>query len=143
MQVKEIMTDGPAYATPDTSLHVIAQMMVENDCGCIPIVESDNTKNPIGMITDRDIVIRTVAENRNPLDLQAEDIMTGGIVTVSPATSVEECCNLMESKQIRRVAVVDDNGGLCGMVAQADIAINAPTDKTAEVVQEVSNGASS
>ena len=143
MQVREIMTESPAFATPGTSLHVIAQMMVENDCGCIPIVESSETKSPIGMITDRDIVIRTVAENRNPLDLQAEDIMTGGIVTVSPETSVEECCNLMESKQIRRVAVVDNNGGLCGMVAQADIAINAPTDKTAEVVQEVSKGASS
>jgi CBS domain-containing protein len=142
MQVREIMTDSPAYATPDTSLHVIAQMMVENDCGCIPIVESGDTKSPIGMITDRDIVIRTIAENRNPMDLQAEDIMTGGIVTVSPETSVEECCNLMESKQIRRVAVVDGGGGLCGMVAQADIAINAPTDKTAEVVQEVSKGVS-
>ena len=142
MQIREIMTDSPAYATPDTSLQTIAQMMVENDCGCIPIVEGDDTKSPIGMITDRDIVIRTIAENRNPLDLQAEDIMTGGIVTVSPETSVEECCNLMESKQIRRVAVVDEAGALCGMVAQADIAINAPTDKTAEVVQEVSKGAS-
>jgi CBS domain-containing protein len=143
MQVREIMTDRPAYATPDTNLHLIAQMMVENDCGCIPIVESSDTKSPIGMITDRDIVIRTVAENRNPLDLQAEDIMTGGIVTVSPETSIEECCNLMESKQIRRVAVVDEAGALCGMIAQADIAINAPTDKTAEVVQEVSKGATS
>ena len=142
MQIKEIMTSSPAYATPDTSLHLIAQMMVENDCGCIPIVENGDSKSPIGMITDRDIVIRTVAENRNPLDLQAEDIMTGGIVTVNPETSVEECCNLMESKQIRRVAVVDKTGALCGMVAQADIAINAPTDKTAEVVQEVSKGAS-
>ena len=143
MQVKEIMTESPAYATPDTSLQVIAQMMVENDCGCIPIVErDDDVKSPIGMITDRDIVIRTITENRNPLDLQAEDIMTGGIVTVSPDTSIEECCNLMENKQIRRVAVVDEKGALCGMVAQADIAINAPTDKTAEVVQEVSKGAS-
>lgn len=142
MQVSEIMTGSPAFATPDTSLHVIAQMMVENDCGCIPIIEDENTKSPIGMITDRDIVIRTIAENRNPLEMRAEEIMTGGIVTVSPETSVEECCNLMESKQIRRVAVVDADGKLCGMVAQADIAINAPTDKTAEVVQEVSKGAS-
>lgn len=142
MQVRDIMSENPVYGTPDTSLHVIGQMMVENDCGCIPIVESNDTKSPIGMITDRDIVIRTVAENRNPLDLQAEDIMTGGIVTVAPETSVEECCNLMESKQIRRVAVVDADGALCGMVAQADIATKTSTDKTAEVVQEVSKGAS-
>lgn len=143
MQVKDIMTEKPVYGTPDTSLHVIAQMMVENDCGCIPIVATSETKNPIGMITDRDIVVRTVAENRDPFDLQAEDIMTGGIVTVSPETSIEECCHLMESKQIRRIAVIDESGALCGMVAQADIANNASTDKTAEVVQEVSKAATS
>lgn len=143
MQVKEIMTENPAHATPDTSLQAIAQLMVENDCGCIPIIEGGDAKSPIGMITDRDIVVRSVAENQNPLDLQAGDIMTGGIVTVTPETSVEECCNLMETKQIRRVAVVDKNGALCGMVAQADIAINASNDKTAEVVQEVSKAASS
>ncbi len=143
MQVKDIMTKNPAYGTPDTSLRVIAQLMVENDCGCIPIVSAENARMPIGVITDRDIVVRTVAEKRDPLDLQAEDIMSGGIVTVMPEMSIEECCNLMESKQIRRVAVIDENGVLCGMVAQADIANHAPTDKTAEVVQEVSKAATS
>lgn len=143
MQVSEIMTKNPAHAAPDTKIYEIAQMMVENDCGCIPIVENNDTKSPIGMITDRDIVVRSVAENKNPLDLTASDIMTGDIVTVSPDASVEECANLMENKQIRRVAVVDKNGALCGMVAQADIAINAPTHTTAEVVQEVSKGAGS
>ena len=142
MLVREIMTAQPVYGTPDTSLHVIAQMMVENDCGCIPIVENEQTQSPIGMITDRDIVIRTIAENRNPMDLQAEDIMTGGIITVAPDTNLEDCANLMESKQIRRIAVVDESGKLCGMVAQADIANNAPTHTTAEVVQEVSKTAS-
>lgn len=141
MQVKDIMTKNPVYGTPDTSLRVIAQMMVENDCGCIPIVASEEERTPIGMITDRDIVVRTVAANRDPFDLQAEDIMTGDIVTVMPEMSIEECCNLMEGKQIRRVAVINENGILCGMVAQADIAKHAPTDKTAEVVQEVSKAA--
>ncbi len=143
MQVKDIMTKSPVYGTPDTSLRVIAQMMVENDCGCIPIVASEEERTPIGMITDRDIVVRTVAANRDPFDLQAEDIMTGDIVTVMPEMSIEECCNLMEGKQIRRVAVINENGILCGMVAQADIANHAPTDKTAEVVQEVSKAATS
>lgn len=142
MQVSEIMTKNPAHAAPDTKIYEIAQMMVENDCGCIPIVENNDAKSPVGMITDRDIVVRSVAENKNPLDLKASDIMTGDIVSVSPEASVEECANLMETKQIRRVAVVDKNGALCGMVAQADIAINAPTRTTAEVVQEVSKGTS-
>ena len=92
----------------------------------------------IGVITDRDIACRAVAEGKNPLDLTAKDMMTSKVHTVTPKTSVEDCCNLMEEKQIRRVAVIDENGGCCGMVAQADIAINAGNQKTAEVVQKVS-----
>jgi CBS-domain-containing membrane protein len=67
--------------------------------------------------------------------------MTANVMTVTPETSLEECCNLMEEHQIRRVAVVDKNGSCCGMIAQADIAVNADSSKTAEVVQEVSRGA--
>ena len=142
MLVEEIMTKNPACCTAETSLQEVAQMMVEHDCGCIPVVENGETKEPIGVITDRDITIRTVAKGKNPLDLYASDVMSGNIVTITPDTTVEECCNLMESDQIRRVLVVDGNGACCGIVAQADVAINAPTHKTAEVVQEVSKGAS-
>jgi CBS domain-containing protein len=70
--------------------------------------------------------------------LTAGDVMTKNVITVSADTSVEDCSNLMEDNQIRRIAVIDENGGCCGMVAQADIAINANDNKTAEVVQEVS-----
>ncbi len=113
-------------------------MMVDNDCGCIPVVESESGKKPIGMITDRDITIRTVAEGKNPLDLTAADAMSNDAVTVTPDTTVEDCCNLMEDKQVRRVAVVDENGGCCGMVAQADVAKYASNGDTAELVKEVS-----
>ncbi|CAN5793318.1 CBS domain-containing protein [soil metagenome] len=138
MKVEEIMTKNPACCTADSKLQEVAQMMVKNDCGCIPVVENENSKKPIGMITDRDITIRTVAEGKNPLDLTAGDVMTDQVITVTSDTSVEDCCNKMESNQIRRVAVVDENGGCCGIVAQADVAINADKNKTAEVVQEVS-----
>lgn len=138
MNVSEIMSKSPALCMADTSLQEVAKMMVDNDCGCIPVVDNDNSKKPVGMITDRDITVRTVAEGKNPLDLTAADAMTGNVTTVTPQTSVEECCNLMEDKQIRRVAVIDENGACCGMVAQADIAINAEDKKTAQVVQEVS-----
>lgn len=141
MQVREIMTESPATATPDTQLTEIARMMVEHDCGCIPIVEGENSQKPVGMITDRDIVVRTIAEDKNPMNLRAEEIMTDELVTITPEASVEECSNLMESKQIRRLAVVDEQGALCGMVAQADIAVHAPTETTADLVQEVSKGA--
>ncbi len=138
MLVNEIMTENPACCTADTNLQEVAKMMVTNDCGCIPVVEDMANNKPIGMITDRDITIRTVAEGKNPLDLTAGKVMSKNVVTVTADTSVEDCCNMMEDNQIRRIAVVDENGCCCGMVAQADIAINANDNKTAEVVQEVS-----
>ena len=141
MNVKEVMTANPACCTPDTGLQEVAQMMVDNDCGCIPVVDGKETKMPLGMITDRDIACRVVAKGQNPLDLTAQDAMTTTVVSVTPETSLEECCNLMEESQIRRVLVVDQDGSCCGIVAQADVATNAGQAVTAEVVQEVSKGA--
>ena len=141
MNVKEMMTSDPACCTADTPLTEVAMMMKECDCGCIPVVDDMKSKKPVGMITDRDITIRTLAEGRNPMDMKASDAMTTNVMTVTPETSLEECCNLMEEHQIRRVAVVDQDGSCCGMIAQADIAVNADSRKTAEVVQEVSKGA--
>lgn len=138
MNVSEIMSDKPACCLAETPLREVAQMMVLNDCGCIPVVDGADSKKPIGILTDRDITIQTIAEGKNPLELTAGDIMTKNVVTVTPETSVEECCNLMEKNQIRRIAVVDESGACCGMVAQADIAVNAGESKTAEVVQSVS-----
>ena len=142
MNVKEVMTADPACCTADTSLQEVAKLMVANDCGCIPVVDDKNSKKPVGMITDRDITIRTVAEGKNPLDLTVSDAMSPNPVTVTPMTSLEECCNLMESNQVRRVAVIDEGGACCGIIAQADIAVNAGQQQTAEVVQEVSKSAS-
>jgi len=138
MKVKDIMTENPACCTTTTSLQETARMMHDYDCGCIPVVEDMDSKKPIGTITDRDITIRTIAHGKNPMEMTAGEIMTTQVVTVTPDTSVEECGNAMEKNQIRRVVVVDENGACCGMVAQADIAINADQDTAAEVVQEVS-----
>ena len=141
--VKEIMTKDPACCTSDASLQEAAKMMKDNDCGCIPVVENQNSKKPIGVITDRDIALRAVAAGKNPLDLTVKDAMTSSVETVKTDTSIEDCCNLMEEKQIRRVVVVDENGGCCGIVAQADIAIHSTDNKTAEMVEKVSKSSSS
>ena len=138
MLVKELMTEDPACCTGQTGLQEVAKMMVDNDCGCIPVVDSENSRMPIGMITDRDICCRAVAEGKNPLDLTASDAMTSTVISVTPDTKLEDCLNLMEDSQIRRIAVVDGNGALCGIVSQADVAMSAGDHKTAEVVQEVS-----
>lgn len=138
MKVSEIMSKDPACCTAETNLQEVAKMMVDNDCGCIPVVDGKDSKKPVGMITDRDITVRTVANGKNPLDLTAKDAMTDDAVTVSSNSGVEECLKLMEDNQLRRIAVVDEKGACCGMVAQADIAINADKSKTAEMVKEVS-----
>ena len=143
MKVSEIMTKDPACCTAETNLQEVAQMMVDHDCGCVPVVDDQKSRMPVGMITDRDITTRVVAKGQNPLDMTAGDAMTSTVVSVTPDMSVDECCNVMESSQIRRVAVVDETGACCGIVAQADVATNAMARQTAEVVQEVSRGATS
>lgn len=143
MQVREIMTENPACCPPETSLQEVALMMVENDCGCIPIIENRKTMKPVGTITDRDIAVRTFAAGQNPLEIKASDIMTSDIITVKPDISVEECCDVMEDGQIRRVLVVDENGSCCGIVAQADVAEYASPQQTAEVIREISEAEAS
>ena len=138
MQVKDVMTANPACCTPDTPLPEVARMMVDNDCGEIPVVENKESRIPVGVVTDRDIVCRTVAKDKNPLELAAADCMSTSIVTVTPATPVEECCRIMEEKQIRRVPVVDANGACCGIVALADLAREAKSGVAGDVVKEVS-----
>jgi len=138
MNAKDLMTPNPACCTPESSLQDVAAMMAEHDCGCIPIVESLASLKPVGVITDRDICLRTVAQGRNPLTLTARDSMSSPVVTVTPEKSVKDCSQMMEDNQIRRLVVVDETGGRCGIIAQADVARRASKQQTAQVVREVS-----
>ena len=110
MQVKEVMTADPACCVSEMALSEVAKIMVDHDCGAIPVVESNETKLPIGVITDRDIVCRTVARGLNPLDLTVANCFSKPCVTVTPDMSVEECSRVLEENQIRRVPVVDAGG---------------------------------
>ena len=138
MQVKDVMTPDPVCCTPDTTLQRVAEMMVEHDCGEIPVVENMASMKPTGVITDRDITCRTVAKGLNPLTLTVRECMTTPCVTVTPDTSLDECCRVLEKNQIRRVPIVDASGACCGIVALADIAKHATRRNAAEVVKEVS-----
>src|SRR5260370_9436672 len=122
MQAKDMMTMDPACCTADTALPEVARMMVDQDCGEIPVVENTSSKVPIGVVTDRDIVCRTVANGLNPLALTAADCMSNPIVAVTPETSLEECCRIMEEKLIRRVPVVNDRGSCLCIIALDDVA---------------------
>ncbi|HEX6125762.1 MAG TPA: CBS domain-containing protein [Pyrinomonadaceae bacterium] len=142
MKIKEIMTKDPVFAMPDTPLEEVARSMVQEDCGAIPVLEAEANKKPVGIVTDRDITCRSLAKGKDPMDLTAKDVMTGKVLTLTPEASMEECCDLMERNQVRRVVVVDDNNGECvGIVAQADIARTAPDHETAELVKDISKSA--
>lgn len=138
MDVRSAMTSDPACCTPDSTLRQVAQLMSDNDCGEIPVVDDHESRIPLGVVTDRDIAIRAVARGINPLEMPAADCMTSPAVSVTPATSLTACCQLMETHQIRRVLVVDDGGKLCGIVSLADVSRNAAGSTTAELVKEVS-----
>jgi CBS domain-containing protein len=141
VQVKEIMTSNPFCCTADTSLEEVAKAMVEHDCGEIPIVRTSKDRTLVGVVTDRDIVCRLVAQGINPVEEAAESCRSSLVVSVRETTPVEECARIMEESQIRRVPVVNGGGMCCGIVAQADIAKNASRKITADLVKDVSQPA--
>src|SRR5207244_13213441 len=123
-QARDIMTPDPACCSANTTLDQVAKMMVQNNCGEIPIVDTAN--QPVGVVTDRDIVCRVVAEGKNPAGHTAASAMTKRVVTVSADASLEDVICAMTDHQIRRVLVVDDGGCCAGIIAQADIASQEP-----------------
>jgi len=138
MNVQDVMTQNPACCTPDTPLQDVARMMVENDCGAIPVVDSIRNMKPVGMITDRDITCRAVAQGLNPLELRAQDCMTRGAVSVEQNASLEDCEEIMKDNQLRRIIAVDEDGRCCGIVTQAHIANYASDLEVAGVLKEIS-----
>ena len=136
MKAQDIMTSDPTCCSPDTKVEDVAKLMAEQDCGEIPVVDSE--RKVVGVITDRDIACRVVAQSKDPKQTEVRDVMSRPVVTATPETSVEDCCAMMEQHQIRRVPVVDQRGGCCGMVAQADIALRADERETGAVVRDVS-----
>jgi CBS domain-containing protein len=138
MNVLDIMTKSPAVCNPETRLTDVARMMVEHDCGAIPVVRSQNDTSPIGIITDRDIVIRVVAEGRSPAEHTVRDAMSASVATVHGSDSLQTALKVMQDNQVRRVPVINEQGHVIGMLAQADVALNASADQTADVLREVS-----
>ena len=139
MSVKTVMTENPACCTPSTLLSDVARLMVENDCGEIPVVEDMTTRKLAGVITDRDITTRIVATGRNSAEAKAMDCMTTPCVSVTAESTLETCCEVMETNKIRRVPVVDGKGGVVGIVALADVVRTANAATTQSVIKEVSS----
>jgi CBS domain-containing protein len=138
VKVNEVMTTDLGCCTMDTPLRQCAQMMVDCNCGAIPVVEDMNSMRLMGIITDRDIVVRAVAKGMDCETTRVADCMTTAPGTVQPEASLDEVERLMSVMQVRRVPVADNQGHLIGIVSQADLALAAPKPEVGEVVQDIS-----
>jgi CBS domain-containing protein len=138
MKVRDVMTPKPSCCLPETTLTAVADLMSKCDCGAIPVVGDADGQFPIGMITDRDIVTRGLAGGSNPLKLVARDCMTTPAVTITEDSDLDECLDLLEERQLRRVIVVDKKGRCSGIVAQADVAAHATKRESGKLLRKVS-----
>jgi len=137
MKCREIMTKNVKTATREMSLQEVAALMRDGDMGAVPVV--DNGKL-IGIVTDRDIVVRAVSEGKTA-DSPISEAMTTELFTVAPDDFVFEAIRLMGDKQVRRIPVVNDDGSLAGIIAMADVALEMEDEREiAETLEEISSG---
>jgi CBS domain-containing protein len=128
MRAAEIMTENPEVVTPEATLADAARKMRDLNVGIIPVVESEQNRRLRGVITDRDIAVRAVAEGMDASSTRVQDVMTSGVETCNKNDSVQDVLSLMEREQVRRVPITDREGRLVGIVAQADVATDLDSD---------------
>jgi CBS domain-containing protein len=133
--ISEFMTSELCTIDADKSVAYAAKMLRDEDVGLAPIVEGDRL---VGTLTDRDIAIRVVAEGRDPDSTTAREVASTELVTLDPQQDLDEALRLMAEHQVRRLPVVEEDGRLVGIVAQADIARQQNDAKTGEVVEQIS-----
>ena len=133
--VREVMTSKLCSIDTDKSITYAAKMMRDEDVGLAPIVEGDRL---VGVLTDRDIAVRVVAEGRDPEQVKVTEVASRDVVTLDPQQDLDEALRLMAQHQVRRLPVVEEDGRLVGVVAQADVAQQADERKTGEVVEQIS-----
>lgn len=137
-RVRDLMTEDPVCCLPSTHLNVVAKLMIQYDCGLIPVVFSIERPKVIGVITDRDITTRTVALGLNPLELTALDVMSSPAKVVTMDMTLDDCCTLMKEEKIRRVPVVDEDEFCCGLLSLADIARKSEDLVMASMIHDLS-----
>ena len=139
MRVQDVMTKDPAFVTPGATIREAAQIMQRENVGIIPVVEEKGDKRLVGVVTDRDIAIRVVAEGRDGAARVSEIMSTSRLATCSPDDSVNDAMEAMATEQLRRIPIVDDRGSLIGIIAQADIVRKAnDTGRAERTVQQIS-----
>ncbi len=136
MKVRDIMTSDVAYAAPDTTLEEVAVLMRDENVGAIPVLDDGAL---IGIVTDRDIVVRCIADGKDAAECTAEDVLTENLETVEPEDDVNEAAQIMARRQVRRLPVVED-GRLVGMLSLGDIAVKENDQTAGDALESVSEG---
>lgn len=139
---RDLMTEDPSCCLPADAVNHAAQLMKTENVGAIPVVDDHKTRQLIGIVTDRDLALNVIAAGRNAQNTSVADVMTRNVTACRATDDLEKALAAMSDQQLRRIPVVDDNGRIVGIIAQADIAtrLDAPK-KTAEVVEEISKAA--
>jgi len=134
-QIRDVMTSEPRTVTADSTVAEAARLMRDEDTGIATITEGERL---VGVVTDRDIAIAVVAEGKDPQSTKVTEISASKLVTVDPQQDLDEALRLMAQHQVRRLPVVEEDGKLVGILAQADVARHADASRTGEVVEEIS-----
>jgi CBS domain-containing protein len=137
VKVEELMTRDPVTLRPESTCSEAAALMKRQDCGSLPVVKDGKL---VGIVTDRDIVVRGVAGGKDPTHLAVSEVMTSGPITIAPGMNAEEASKLMSEKQVRRLPVVD-GGRLVGILAIGQLARHESANVAGETLKEVSQPA--
>ncbi len=135
-KAKDVMTKNPQVVTADASVQEAARLMKSEDTGVLPVVESQGARRVVGVITDRDIALRVVAEGRSSATVR--DAMSTGVRTARQDDDLKDVMKVMASEQVRRVPIVDDSGELVGIVSQADIVLEGDDKRAEETIERIS-----
>jgi len=133
--IRDLMTENPRTVGANQTVIEAAQAMRDDDVGLVPVVEGDRL---VGTLTDRDIAIRVVAEGQDPHSTTVREVASTDLVTVDPQQELGEALRLMAQHQVRRLPIVEEDGRLVGIVAQADVARHGDDSQTGQVVEEIS-----
>jgi CBS domain-containing protein len=135
----EVMTKNPSCCLPTDTVSKAAQWMKNEKVGSIPVVENEQTKKLIGIVTDRDLALQVIADGRDAKSTKVADVMTKDVVTCSVDDDIQDAVDAMADNQLRRIPVVDKDNKIVGIISQADVAtrVNEP-EETAKMVKEIS-----
>lgn len=139
MTCEDIMTPNPVCCFPSDNVKKVAELMLQENLGPIPVIDNDQSRKVVGILTDRDLVLKVLAKSHDSEMVKAESIMTRKVISCRPDDDIQHAIDLMSDHQLRRVIVVDKTNKILGIISQADVAtrLDEP-QKMAEMVKEVS-----